>query len=43
MAFYSKKEQEEKYLKIARNARKTQQCQSRRILDLLSGEDFPRT
>jgi len=43
MAFYSKKEQEEKCLKIALNARKTQHGQSRRILDLLSGEDFPRT
>lgn len=43
MAFYSKKEQEEKCLKIALNARKTQHGQSRRILGLLSGEDFPRT
>ena len=43
MAFYSKKEQEEKCLKIALNARKTQHGQSRRILDLLCGDDFPRS
>lgn len=42
MAFYSKKEREEKCLEIALSARKTQHGQSRRILDLLSGDDFPR-
>ena len=42
MAFYSKKEREEKCLEIALSARKIQHGQSLRILDLLSGDDFSR-
>lgn len=42
MALYNKKEKESKCLQLALDARKTQHGQSRRILDLLSGSEFPR-